>query len=317
MNPMALTPAASADAANGHAAEARRQQQLLQVLWRRRAAEPLIQACQGTPAQVARGLQAYAANAAASAERVLGGICPVLARAVGPEAMAVLARQAWRRAPPQRGDLDDWQAPGELLPALLDAAPPLAGRPWLADLARLEWAVHQAERAADGGDGPPAGLARLAAPDAPALCLRLRPGSALLRLAWPVAGLWLAAQQQPAAGRAAPACTARRPEAVLLMRQGWRATVQVLDPADAAFTAAVLAGQPLAAALDAAVAAQAGPTPPEARPDLPVDTLPPDTPAWSFEAWLLRALREGWISAVQDPAPAPHSSPAAGAEHGR
>ena len=65
------------------AAEAQRQQLLLQVLWRRQPAEALAAACQGTPARVARGLLAYAANAAASADRVLAGIYPVLAQQVG------------------------------------------------------------------------------------------------------------------------------------------------------------------------------------------------------------------------------------------
>lgn len=274
--------------ADALAAEARRQQLLLQVLWRHQPAEALASSCQGTPARVARGLQAYAANAAASADRVLAGIYPVLARQVGDAAMAVLARQAWRHAPPRRGDLDDWQALGDALPALIAEAPPLADQPWLADLARLEWAVHQAERAADAPEGPPAGLDGLAADDAPARRLQLRPGTALLPSAWPVATLWLQAQagaaadapaQRPLAGGHPAGPTPHPPAAVtaLVLRQGWRATVQVLAPADAAFTAAVLAGQPLGAALDAAAAQAAD---------------------WSFEAWLLRALREGWVTSV-------------------
>ncbi len=261
------------------AAEAQRQQLLLQVLWRRQPAEALAAACHGTPARVARGLLAYAANAAASADRVLAGIYPVLARQVGDAAMAVLARQAWRHAPPLRGDLDDWQALGDALPALIADAPPLADRPWLADLARLEWAVHQASRAADAPDGPPAGLDGLAAADAPARRLQLRPGSTLLHSGWPVATLWQQAQAAAQAPTPVPVPGPDRPMAdtALVLRQGWRATVQRLAPADAAFTAAVLAGQPLGAALDAAARLEAD---------------------WSFEAWLLRALREGWITAV-------------------
>lgn len=256
--------------------EALRQQMLLQVLWRRQQPGTLDGAFSGTPERVARGLAAYTANAAASADRVLAGVVPVLARAVGLEAMAVLARQAWRRAPPRRGDLDAWDALGELLPALIAEAPPLADRPWLPDLARLEWAVHLAERAADATEGPPDGLEGLGAPDADARRLQLRPGTALLRSAWPVATLWQQAQAdaQAALGDALPATA----EAALVLRQGWRATVQVLAAGDAAFTTAVLAGRPLGAALDAAAGRAAH---------------------WSFEAWLLRALREGWITAVQ------------------
>lgn len=260
----------------GHDAEARRQQLLLQVLWRQQPPEALNEACAGAADRVARGLAAYAANAAASADRVLAGVAPVLARAVGGQAMAVLARQAWRQAPPLGGDLDNWVGLGERLPQLIAEAPPLADRPWLPDLARLEWAVHHAERAADASDGPPAGLEALAAPDAPERRLALRPGTCLLHMAWPVAALWRAAHADAQAPL--PACGPAQPEAVLVLRQGWRATVQVLSAGDAAFTAAALAGQPLGAALDAAAGAQ---------------------PDWSFEAWLLRALREGWLTAVQ------------------
>ncbi|MEK8049319.1 putative DNA-binding domain-containing protein [Ideonella sp. DXS22W] len=264
------------DPADAQAAEARRQQLLLQVLWRQQPPEALQGACAGPAERVARGLQAYRDNAAAMADRVLAGACSVLAGALGPQAAAVLARQAWRRAPPHAGDLDDWTGLGDLLPVLIAEAPPLVDQPWLADLARLEWAVHQAERAADAPEGPPEGLDGLAAPDAPLRRLQLRPGTTLLALQWPVAALWQRARAEPDAlpGGCGPAA----PEAVLVWRQGWRATVQPLAAGDAAFTAAVLAGQALGPALDAAAQADAG---------------------WSFEPWLLQALRAGWVTAVQ------------------
>lgn len=265
-------------------AEALRQQRMLQVLWRRLPEQALGAELRGSPLQQARGWAAYAANAAASADRVLAGVYPALARCLGGQAMAVLARQAWRQAPPEQGDLEAWEALAEAVPRLLAQAPPLAGQPWLPDLARLEWRVHQAERAADAAAGPPAGLELLGGDGGPACRLQLRPGTALLCSAWPVATRWAALQAEAAPTQPGPQPDTEpwpeaAPEAALVLRQGWRATVQPLAPADAAFTGAVLAGTSLAEALDAALAASGA-------------------AAWSFEPWLLHALRQGWITAV-------------------
>jgi hypothetical protein len=263
--------------------EALRQQQMLQVLWRQRPADALTPGLAGTPEQQQRGWQAYQANAAASADRVLAGIYPVLAACVGEQAMAVLARQAWRQSPPCRGDLDDWAALGDTMPRLLAEAPPLLDQPWLSDLARLEWCVHLAERATDASDAAPAGLERLGGAEGPASRLQFRPGTALVRSPWPVATQWQAhaADAATAPARLQQAWPGDAPEAALVLRRGWRATVQALGPADADFTAALLAGQPLHAALDAVAARH-------------------DAAGWSVEAWLMHALRQGWIIAVTD-----------------
>jgi len=59
-----------------------------------------------------------------------------------------------------------------------------------------------------------------------------------------------------------------------VVREGFAVRVHALCDADALFTAALLAGQPLAAALDAA------------------------GPAFAFDQWLARALGARWLVAI-------------------
>jgi hypothetical protein len=68
-------------------------------------------------------------------------------------------------------------------------------------------------------------------------------------------------------------------ECALISRDGWRASVRALPPGEARFTQAVLAGQSLAAALDAA------------------QTTVGDR--FDFQAWLIAALQQQGLAAVE------------------
>lgn len=227
------------------------------------------------------GLGAYRANSRAQAARALGQACPTVAALVGEPGWAALAWDLWRHDPPTDGDLGRW---GQGLPDWLQRNPlhDEAGRslPWLADLARLDLAVLACERAADGPTAAP-DLRGLDRADLATSTLALRPGSRLLASPWPLQGLWQAHRlpeaQRDAALGALQLQRAAEPLQWLVWRRGPAARVQRLDAADAVFTAALIAGHPLAAALDAALARDR---------------------AWSFERWLLPALQQGWIVAL-------------------
>ena len=185
---------------------------------------------------------------------------------------------------------------GTFLPALIAAEVPLADWPWLADLARLDWALHRAAQAADGwlaqADLPP-GLSALAEPEAVHHQLLLQPGLAVLRSSWPVVALW---QAHPCADTVdaaldAPASRVQAVEAALAWgtgecaavgRRGWHADVQRLSAAEAGFMLAVLDGQTLGDALEAA------------------------GEGFDFASWLQRALQSGWIIALR-PRPGAHA----------
>jgi len=252
--------------------EAQRQQALLRALWRD-APDATLAGWLREPAQAGAGLQAYRANAGAHAERALTAAYPTLQQLLGGESFAALARAHWQADPPLRGDLALW---GAGLAAFIADDAQLAAEPYLADMARLDWAVHQAEQAADAQD--PQGLPLLAEVDPQHLRLRLQPGCALLASAYPIATIWLAHRGggDDAFAAARTALAARQAETALVQRQGWRATVRALPPAEARFTRALLGARPLADALRAGGG------------------------DFDFQTWLIAALQGGAIAAAEE-----------------
>lgn len=257
------------------ALEAQRQQLLLRVLWRREPAAALAAWLREDGSRIDRALVAYRANAEAAAARALAAAYPTVAALVGDDAMRAIAAAHWHRCPPEQGDLARF---GATLPEALAADRQLAELPYLADVARLDWAVHGCESAADA-DAALDGIERLADTDPAALALALRPGTAVLRSDWPIVTIRQAhaapadAPDRFAASRAALARGDR--EIAIVRRRGWRAVIERSSAAEARFTAALLSPGSLAAALDEAGA------------------------GFDFESWLLRALREGWLHAVR------------------
>ena len=209
----------------------------------------------GLPAEVAgqtpmqqRGLQVYRANAFVLAERTLSSTFPVLAQLIGAQSFEPLARHFWHQHPPARGDMAQW---GDLLPAFLANATQLAGEPYLADVARVEWALHQAASAADSTLDA-ASFALLTPGDAP-VTLVLGAGCVLLRSAYPIAtlvnahllgtpGLDVAAQQLASGAH----------ETALVWRQGFKPRVRAVDAGEAVLIEGLLERQPLDVALQAA-----------------------------------------------------------------
>ncbi|HSW05834.1 DNA-binding domain-containing protein [Aquabacterium sp.] len=252
--------------------EAQRQQLLLRVLWRDVPDTALGGWLRDAPPRAARGLSAYRSNGEALAARALAASFPTVAELIGDDSFAALARAYWRRHPPTCGDM---AAYGDGLAEFIAADEQLADEACLADCARLDWAVHRTEAAADAHP-PPEGLALLGSEDPAALAMVLRPGLVLLSSRWPVATIWLA-HRSGGPERFAPvreAFAEQRAEHALVWREGWRPRVSALAEAEARFMRALLDARPLAAALDGAGA------------------------DFVFEPWLLQALQQGWLAAV-------------------
>jgi len=191
-------------------------------------------------------------NVTVSLIDALADTFPVVQALVGGDFFRALAREFVRTAPPASPVLA-WY--GEEFPAFVAGFAPAAGVPYLADVARLEYARVLAFHAADAA--PVAGAA-VAAPLAepatlPGLAVRFVPGCALLRSPWAIASLWAAHQGDDEAGalsRIDPAT----PENALVCRRGLDVEVRALTAGDAAFVAALMAG----AVLGDAVVAGAG-----------------------------------------------------------
>jgi Putative DNA-binding domain len=245
--------------------EALRQQMLLRALWRDDAA---LQGWVRGPSS--HGLAAYRSNAGALAERALGAAFPTVAALVGAESFAALARHFWHERPPVRGDVGEW---GEALPAFIADSEQLHSEPYLADSARLDWAVHAATRAADASAAWPPALDALATTEPSQLRLQLAAGAAVVESRWPIVAVWQAHHGDQPFDSVRAAFAAELAQSALVWRDdGFAVHVEALDnSADAAFTAASIAGRSLAAALDAA------------------------GPSFSFERWLERALRSRWL----------------------
>ena len=254
--------------------EQQRQQWRLRQLFERPAAEAGDTWLASAGPRGRRGLQAYEANAGASAERALRAAFPTVEALLGEEAFAGLARVFWLAEPPVRGDLGCW---GEALAGFIESRESLGDWPYLGDCARLDWALAQAERCTDA-EADLSTLGLLGEVDPSELRLRLAPGSRVVRSDWPVVTLWRAHhgphEAEPfAAARAALA--ERRAEQAMVWRQGWRARVEPIADSVARWTEAVLGGCTLGAAFDAA------------------------GEAFAFEPWLVQALRQGWLQAVR------------------
>jgi hypothetical protein len=238
-----------------HQREALRQQQLLRTLWRRGSEPQLAQWLRESAERAEQGLAAYRSNAAAIAERALTAAYPTVQQLVGDESFAQF---------------------GAALPAWIELDPQLASEPYLADVARVDWAVHTIEQAADI-EQPPAGLALLGELDPAHLRLRLRAGLALVTSRWPVVTIWQAHRRadEDRFDAVRTAFAAQVQETALVARDGWRAEVEAVGAPTAAFIAALQRGDDLAHALE-----EVG------------DAL-------AFDQWLQRALTNQWLQAVE------------------
>ncbi|MET0519812.1 MAG: DNA-binding domain-containing protein [Burkholderiaceae bacterium] len=156
-------------------AEAARQQALVQALLNGAAVSGL-RPLAGIEGGVRRGLDAYRLNARALAGRALASSYPQVREWLGEADFAAMAWAFWRRHPPLGGDLAAW---GAELADFLDAQHGM--EPALSDRARLDWARHLCERAADARQDA-ASLNRLADSDPARLRLILMPGLQLLSL---------------------------------------------------------------------------------------------------------------------------------------
>lgn len=222
----------------------------------------------------ARGLKAYQANGHALAERALQAAYPVVAQLLGDESFADLARALWHAEPPVRGDIACW---GESLAAWAQASAQLQDEPYLPDVARAEWALHQCAGAPDRA-ADLATLALLTTEDPAQLHLVLAPGCAVVRSAWPVASILGAhLEASPSLEEAGAHLRAGVSQDAVVWRAGWRPRVRLALVGEAEVLRRLLDGVTLAQALEAQDSAN----------------------ALDFGQWLPMAVQTGLVLAVQ------------------
>ncbi len=198
----------------------------------------------------AERLAVYRTNVQASLIEVLLAAFPVTAALAGEKNFRFAASRYLRGEPPNQARL---LAYGEGFAAWLAAFEPAAGQPWLAEMARLEWARNEALFAADAEPLDAQILTRLSADEIPELAFVAHPATRLLRFDYRLDRPWRLAQE----GKTIPVPEAGE-ESVLVRRPGLAVEQIVLSPGDAAMAAALLDGRSLSKAAEAALAVEAG-----------------------------------------------------------
>jgi hypothetical protein len=225
---------------------------------------------QSAPARL-RGLRAYRSNGHALAERALTAAFPVVTQLLGPDNLQGLARAFWQAHPPARGDIAQW---GAQLPAYIESLVQLNDEPFLADVARVEWALHEAATAADA-EVDPGSLRLLLAVEPTHIRLLAAPGVRVTVSAWPVVSLINAHLiGEPSLEDAARRLARGVAETALVWRQGFKPCLMDIASGTHAMAEAMVAGQSLAQSLDAAVAADS---------------------SFNFQFWLAQAVQTGLV----------------------
>jgi len=176
--------------------------------------------------------------------RALASAYPVLRQLVGDEFFDAFARVFGRAHPALDPDLNRF---GAALPDFLAGFAPAAAHPYLPDVARLEWSVHEAWFAPDV-DAPPATLAGLAPGAFEAARAVLHPSLRLHASPWATVALWRAHQ---AGGPDFPDDLHAQTYA-LVLRPRLDVVVETIGAAEYAALACLARGDTFGAALDAA-----------------------------------------------------------------
>lgn len=215
--------------------------------------DPLIRT---SPIAADRRLEVYRNNLRQTLVAALAAVYPTVHELVGQPFFRGLTRHYLARHPSHSGNL---HAFGAHLPEFLAHFEPAATLPYLADVARLDWAWHAVFHApaATAVDPAQAFAALAAAPDAERAGARLPwPDTArLLASCHPVFDLWCW-HQLPAESRG-PLCATSGGQAVLVLRSDGQVRVMPLTAGEHALLQALAAGATLGAAAASALALDA------------------------------------------------------------
>ena len=159
---------------------------------------------------VARRFSVYRNTVHHSLIEALGERFPAVRRLVGAAFFAAAARQFIHESPPSSPLLAEY---GAAFPEFLARFEPVAGLPYLADVARLEWLRGRAYHAADADALEPSAFREAVAMAEGDVGISLHPSSALFWSPYPAVSIWRANHD----GRTEPIPPG--PEAALVFRR--------------------------------------------------------------------------------------------------
>lgn len=165
---------------------------------------------------------------------------------VGEDFFRGLARAFVRQSLPVQPVLSEY---GAGLADFIAGYAPARALPYLADVARLDWALNVAFHAPAAEALGAADLSAIEADRLPSMVLSLTPGTALIASSYPLGNIWLASQPGAESDSVDLDSGAAR---LLVMRRPEDAAFVELAIGEAAFVAALLDRRPIEAAAEAA-----------------------------------------------------------------
>jgi len=177
---------------------------------------------------------------------------PAVKRIVGEEFFSAMARIYVVNEPPKSPVLMHY---GTTFASFIARFEPAETLPYLADVALIERAWHEAYHAAEALPLGAAGLSGIAEADLPALVLALHPSVRIVCSPYPAFSIWrMNTRDEPVT----PVDMAAGGEDTLIVRPEAEVEVRVLPPGGAAFVGALAEGRSLSEAAGEAIAADAG-----------------------------------------------------------
>jgi hypothetical protein len=137
-------------------------------------------------------LQLYRNNLVISLTEALAAIYPVVQRLVGEDFFKVACREFIPMHPPRQAPLHQF---GNVFPEFIRAFKPASSLPYLADVAALEWAWHEAYHAADAGEFDTTALQQVSQTQYSDLRFALHPALRLVRSTYPLHRIWQVNQE--------------------------------------------------------------------------------------------------------------------------
>jgi hypothetical protein len=192
----------------------------------------------------------YRNNALLSLTEALRANFPVTVRLVDERFFRWAAQEFIRHHPPREARLCTY---GAELPAYLASLPACRTVPYVAEVARLEWAICTALQTEELASCSIAALAGLGS-EAAAARLQLQPSLRLIPTRWPVVDIWTGHQKEPVE---LPAGIARRASHVEITRRAQRIRLTSLPVGRFVFRRGLVRGLPLHAAIERAVSRDA------------------------------------------------------------
>jgi hypothetical protein len=204
----------------------------------------IVAAIRGDGLDPAARVGIYRNHAFATLGASLQGTFPMVCRLVDERFFAYAAHEYLREHPPQSRYLVEY---GADFPDFLADFEPCKALPYLADVARFEWALNIAASVREAAPLPRLVLAEVPTNEAAHVALRLQPSLSYVISAWPVDAIWQANQESEV-----PSVDLARGGARLEIRRAGDAVVwRQLDPPTFALRTALADGLVLGAAMAA------------------------------------------------------------------